>query len=97
MKNSNIPLNLQHPHWQAEKYLKSGDRVWRWQDGRRIESVVGSVVQTGRQEKVFNLILGDSKMFVAGGFLVRGKPPAEVVPAAGAAANSGHSAGHGKE
>lgn len=28
MTNSELPLNLQRPHWQAEKRLKSGDCVW---------------------------------------------------------------------
>jgi hypothetical protein len=31
-----------------------------------------------RTEKVFNLILGDSEIFVAGGFLARSKPPTAV-------------------
>ena len=74
--------------------LQAGDRVWQWRDGKRAEAVVRTVAPTGRQEQVFNLILGDSRIFVAGGFLVRGKPPAEAVPAVGAAVNHGHSAAH---
>jgi hypothetical protein len=57
--------------------LKPGDRVWQWRDGRRAEAVVRGVAPLGREERVFNLILGDSGVFVAGGFLARGKPPAE--------------------
>jgi hypothetical protein len=36
-----------------------------------------AVVPTERTEKVFNLVLGNSKYFIAGGFLARSKPPAE--------------------
>jgi hypothetical protein len=82
------PLCLTDGQFRKAGELKAGDRVWQWRDGKRFEATVTSVTATGRQEKVYNLILGESKMFVAGGFLVRGKPPA------GAAANPGHSAGH---
>jgi hypothetical protein len=85
------PLCLTDGQFRKAGDLKPGDRVWRWQDGSRMEAVVKSVTATGRQEKVFNLILGESKMFVAGGFLVRGKPPGD---AGAAAANPGHSAAH---
>jgi hypothetical protein len=87
------PFCLTDGQFQKAGGLKAGDRVWQWRDGRRAEAVVRAVTPTGRVEKVFNLILGDSRMFVAGGFLVRGKPPAD---AAAVAANPGHSAGHGR-
>ena len=60
--------------------LKPGDRVWRWADGKRTEAAVRGVGATGRTATVFNLILGDSAVFVAGDFLARGKPPAEGTP-----------------
>jgi hypothetical protein len=61
---------------QAGK-LKSGDTVLVQVDGK-IEPVrVQSVSRTDRTEDVFNLILGDSQVFVAGGYLARSKPPAE--------------------
>jgi hypothetical protein len=70
------PFCLTDGEFRKAGDLKVGDRIWQWRDGKRAEAVVRSVAPTGRQEKVFNLILGDSRMFVAGGFLVRGKPPA---------------------
>jgi hypothetical protein len=61
---------------QAGK-LTPGDTVLLHNDGQ-IEPVrVESVSRTDRTEDVFNLILGDSQVFVAGGYLARSKPPAE--------------------
>jgi hypothetical protein len=80
------PFCLTDGEFRKAGELKAGDKVWQWRDGRRAEAVVRSVAPTGRQEQVFNLILGDSRMFVAGGFLVRGKPPAD----AGAPVHLGH-------
>jgi len=37
---------------------------------------VTAVADTGRQSRVYNLVLGDPVLFVAGGFLARSKPPA---------------------
>jgi hypothetical protein len=75
------PLALAGGGLRAAGELKAGDRVWRW-DGRARRAVtVRSVSPTGRQERVFNLILGDSAIFVADGFLVRSKPPAPASPA----------------
>jgi hypothetical protein len=61
--------------------LKAGDRVFRWDGRERLAVTVRSVSRTGREEPVFNLILGDSAVFVADGFLVRSKPPAPASPA----------------
>jgi hypothetical protein len=55
--------------------LKAGDKIFRWQDGKRQVAQVVAVTTTERVEKVFNLILGDSEVFIAGGFLARSKPP----------------------
>ena len=60
--------------------LKAGDRVWRWVNGERQATTVATVTATGRTATVYNLILGDSAVFVAGDFLARGKPPADAAP-----------------
>ena len=57
--------------------LKPGDRVWRWRDGERRAATVREVTATGRTAPVYNLILGDSAVFIAADFLARGKPPAD--------------------
>jgi hypothetical protein len=63
--------------------LTAGDRIWQWRGGSRKEAVVQEVADTGRQQPVFNLIVGESAIFVAEDFLVRGKPPALIsTPAA---------------
>lgn len=55
--------------------LVSGDCVLH-RVGERIEAVqVLSVFCTNRAERVFNLILEDSEIFLAAGFLARSKPP----------------------
>jgi hypothetical protein len=56
--------------------LHEGDTIFRWQDGGAQPVKILSVSSTGRVEKVYNLILGNSEVFVAGGFLARSKPPA---------------------
>ncbi len=71
------PLCLTAGGFRKSGELKAGDSVWRWHDGRRVEAVVRAVTATGKEAPVFNLILGDSAVFVAGDFLARGKPPAE--------------------
>jgi hypothetical protein len=71
------PLCLVAGGFRKAGELKAGDRVWQWRDGRRVETVVRAVAATGKEAPVFNLILGDSAVFVAGSFLARGKPPAE--------------------
>jgi hypothetical protein len=43
---------------------------------KRKAVAVQSVSSTGRTEQVFNVVLGDSVIFIANGFLVRSKPPA---------------------
>ena len=54
-----------------------GDRIWRWQDGKRQAVTVRGVTITDREEQVFNLVLGCCEMFIAGGYLARSKPPLE--------------------
>ncbi|HZY90217.1 MAG TPA: Hint domain-containing protein [Gemmataceae bacterium] len=74
------PLALAGGGLRAAGELKAGDRVFRWGGGRgRVAVAVRSVSLTGREEPVFNLILGGGVVFVADGFLVRSKPPAPAI------------------
>lgn len=57
--------------------LQPGDRILRRTGGEVRGVQVLSVSPTDRVEKVFNLVLGNSEVFVAGGFLARSKPPAD--------------------
>jgi hypothetical protein len=65
---------------RAAGELKPRDRICCWDGGKRRAAAVQSVSATGREQSVFNLILGDQAIFVANGFLVRSKPPAPVAP-----------------
>jgi hypothetical protein len=69
------PLCLTGGAFRRAGELAEGDRVWRWEGGQRRAAKVLAVVPTGREVPVFNLVVGDSAVFVAGGFLARGKPP----------------------
>jgi hypothetical protein len=62
---------------QVEK-LKPGDHILCRQDEELQAAEVLEVSRTDRTEKVFNLILGDSEVFIANGFLARSKPPARL-------------------
>lgn len=55
--------------------LKAGDQIWRWQAGKRVAARVTKVGPSGRVETVFNLVLTNSEVFIAGGYLARSKPP----------------------
>ncbi len=74
------PFSLAAGGLRAAGELKPGDRIWRWDGGRRRAVAVQSVSATGREQPVYNLILADPAIFVAEGFLVRSKPPAPVAP-----------------
>jgi hypothetical protein len=73
------PLCLTDGRFRAARELQKGDRIWRWQDGKRQVVTVLDVTQTEREEPVHNLVLGDSEVFIAGGFLARSKPPVDAV------------------
>jgi hypothetical protein len=76
--------------------LKPGDRIWRWVDGKRRAVAVQRVSPADREAEVFNLVLGEPTAFVAGGFVVRSKPPAVAArPAVGATATEAP-ANHGR-
>ena len=55
--------------------LKPGDTILRRIDDEIQPAKIIAIEPTDRIEKVFNLILGNSEIFVAGGFLARSKPP----------------------
>jgi hypothetical protein len=91
------PLCPRGGGFQRAGDLKAGDRIWQWRHGRRVEATVREVVATGREVTVFNLILGDSAIFVAGHFLARGKPPAEGSDPALGRVTPMHPIGRGKD
>jgi hypothetical protein len=66
---------------QAGK-LQPGDAVLFYNDGALEAVRVKRASRTDRTEQVINLILGDSQMFVANGYLARSKPPAAQTGAA---------------
>lgn len=68
------PLCLATGGFRRAGELKPGDRIWTW-TGSRKEVEVKEVIETGREVPVFNLVVGDSAVFVANGFLAKGKPP----------------------
>lgn len=62
---------------QAGK-LNPGDTILQWQEQVARPVKVVSVTNTHIKDNVYNLILGDSEIFIAGGYLARSKPPAAV-------------------
>lgn len=74
-------LCLEDGQTRSTEDLKPGDRILRWHEGKRQAVKVRQVVALDldatprRFDEVFNLILGNSEVFVAGGFLARSKPP----------------------
>jgi hypothetical protein len=70
--------------------LQSGDEILYRGDEGVLPVKVLRVEQTARMETVFNLVLDDEDVFVAGGFLARSKPPAHsVAHSAGSPAGDG--------
>jgi hypothetical protein len=80
------PLCLAADNFRAAGELEPGDEILRYTGGVIHATTVQSVSRSERIEQVFNLVLGDSQAFIAGGFLARSKPPAE--PASVASAGS---------
>jgi hypothetical protein len=70
------PLALEGGGLRPAGELKEGDKLYSWDGKERKAVAVKSVTATGREAKVFNMVLGEPKLFVAGGFLARSKPPA---------------------
>jgi hypothetical protein len=69
------PLCLRDGGFRAAGELIEGDMIWRWDEDKRRAARVLAVVPTGQEAPVYNLIVGESVIFIAGGFLARGKPP----------------------
>lgn len=70
------PVALEAGGFRPASELKSGDRVWRWVDGKRNAMAVREVSAADRVVEVFNLVLGEPTGFIASDFVVRSKPPA---------------------
>jgi hypothetical protein len=75
------PLCLWDGGFRRAGELVEGDQIWRWEEGERRPARVLGVANTGREAPVFNLVIGESAVFVAGGFLARGKPPLDAANA----------------
>lgn len=71
------PLCLQAGGFRLAGELKAGDTIWRWENGGRTAATVKEVTAPVREADVFNLVVGKDKVFIAGGFLARGKPPTD--------------------
>jgi len=73
------PMAMEDGGYRPAGELKSGDRIWRWNGTERQVVAVKEVSTTGKQSQVFNLVLGAPTTFIANEFLVRSKPPVDIV------------------
>jgi len=71
------PLCLTAGGFALAGELKAGEKIWRWENGERKAVTVKEVSAPVREGEVFNLVVGKDKVFIAGGFLARGKPPTD--------------------
>ena len=72
------PLCLTDGKVKAAGELQPGDLVLH-RENEEVRAVqVLDVSSTERTAQVFNVVLGDSEVFVAGGYLARSKPPLEI-------------------
>lgn len=72
------PLCLADGKIKAAGELQAGDLVLH-REGEKIRAVqVMELTSTLRTEQVFNVVLEDGDIFVAGGYLARSKPPLEI-------------------
>ena len=71
------PLCLADGSIEAAGDLKPGDHILQRQENVIRPVKVLEVSSNQRIEKVFNIVLGDSEIFVADGYLARSKPPLE--------------------
>lgn len=76
------PLCLTDGQFRPAGELGKGDTIFVWKGGKRQAVKVLAAALTDREEQVFNLVLGGDEVFIAGGFLARSKPPADVAPSA---------------
>lgn len=70
------PLYVELDQARAVGELEPGDMLFLYRDGKLARAMVVATSRTDRAEPVINLVLGESRPFVAGGFLARSKPPA---------------------
>jgi hypothetical protein len=71
------PLCLAAGGFRRAGELIQGEEIWRFEQGQRRPARVQGVVPAEKDAAVFNLVVGESAVFIAGGFLARGKPPAD--------------------
>jgi hypothetical protein len=71
------PLLLANGDQKGAGDLVKGDAILRWHDGKAVSVKVRAVRRIEEPARVFNLVLERRGTFVAGGYLVRSKPPAE--------------------
>jgi hypothetical protein len=69
------PLCLRSGECKPAGELAAGEVIWQWAIDKRTAATVIAVVSTSRHAPVYNLVVGDGKVFIANGFLARGKPP----------------------
>lgn len=69
------PFCLASGKFRSASELHPGDELLYWRDGRLCPAAFLGAKPSGREDRVFNLVLGDQKTFLANQFLVRGKPP----------------------
>jgi hypothetical protein len=72
------PVGLEKGGCRPAGELKAGDRIWRWVGAERRAVAVLEVAPAACEAVVVNLVLGEPPTFIAGDFLVRSKPPAQV-------------------
>jgi hypothetical protein len=70
------PLCLQSGENKAAGELTPGEQILCYRDGQVRPVEVIRVEQTNRSTTVYNLVIGDRQLFIAGGFVARSKPPA---------------------
>jgi hypothetical protein len=71
------PLTLAHGATKGAAELRPGDAILRWQDGEAVTTKVRGVKWLSAPGRVFNLVLETRGTFIANGYLVRSKPPAQ--------------------
>jgi hypothetical protein len=72
------PMCLHRGESRRAGELQPGDVLLEWSDGQLAPAMVETVTATSRTSQVFNLVLDDADVYIAGGFLARSKPPGEL-------------------
>jgi hypothetical protein len=76
MTTGKQPLCLMGGETKSAIDLVAGDELVRWQGGKAQPAKVRRVI-VKQQARIFNLVLDERGNFIANGYLVRSKPPAE--------------------